>query len=145
MKIVNGNVRLGTGGNLDDCFFFFFQAEDGIRDLTVTGVQTCALPILVQGLGGAIMSPAALSLLTTSFQGKDRAKALGIYGSIGGAGGAAGVLFGGLLTSGPGWRWVFFVNIPLGIAIVAATPRLIRRPRPARRAGGPDLPRAVLI
>jgi MFS family permease len=56
---------------------------------------------LVQGLGGAMMSPAALSLLTTSFQGADRAKALGIYGSIGGAGGAAGVLLGGLLTSGP--------------------------------------------
>ncbi|HEY6311350.1 MAG TPA: hypothetical protein VIY52_11170 [Streptosporangiaceae bacterium] len=47
-----------------------------------------------------------MSLLTTSFQGQDRAKALGIYGSVGGAGGAAGVLFGGLLTSGPGWRWV---------------------------------------
>src|SRR5579863_7945607 len=72
---------------------------------------------LVQGLGGAMMSPAALSLLTTSFDGGDRAKGLGIYGSVGGAGGAAGVLFGGLLPSGPGWRWVLFVNVPLGIAI----------------------------
>src|SRR5438067_5694704 len=72
---------------------------------------------LVQGLGGAMMSPAALSLLTTSFQGADRARALGVYGSIGGAGGAAGVLFGGLLASGPGWRWVLFVNVPLGVVI----------------------------
>jgi MFS family permease len=71
---------------------------------TSSGVLIAAR--LVQGLGGAIMAPAALSLLTTSFQDKDRAKALGIYGSIGGAGGAAGVLVGGLLTSGPGWRWV---------------------------------------
>src|SRR6266851_2375692 len=100
---------------------------------------------LVQGFGGAIMSPAALSLLTTSFQGKDRAKALGIYGSIGGAGGAAGVLFGGLLTSGPGWRWVFFVNVPLGIAIVAATPRLISGARQAARLRDLDLPGAFLI
>src|SRR5919108_729446 len=100
---------------------------------------------LVQGFGGAIMSPAALSLLTTSFQGKDRAKALGIYGSIGGAGGAAGVLFGGLLTSGPGWRWVFFVNVPLGIAIVAATPRLISGTRQAARLRDLDLPGALLI
>src|SRR2546430_16997318 len=66
---------------------------------TTSGVLITAR--LVQGLGGAIMSPAALSLLTTSFQGKDRARALGIYGAIGGAGGAAGVLLGGLLTSGP--------------------------------------------
>ena len=100
---------------------------------------------LMQGFGGAIMSPAALSLLTTSFQGKDRAKALGIYGSLGGAGGAAGVLFGGLLTSGPGWRWVFFVNVPLGIAIVTATPRLISAARPAARLRDLDLPGALLI
>lgn len=100
---------------------------------------------LVQGLGGAMMSPAALSLLTTSFQGKHRAKALGIYGSIGGAGGAAGVLLGGLLTSGPGWRWVFFVNVPLGIAIVAATPRLISGARQAARLRDLDLPGAFLI
>ena len=101
---------------------------------------------LVQGFGGAIMSPAALSLLTTSFQGKDRARALGIYGSIGGAWrGRGGVLFGGLLTSGPGWRWVFFVNAPLGIAIVAATPRLISGARQAARLRDLDLPGAFLI
>src|SRR5438105_1468905 len=100
---------------------------------------------LVQGFGGAIMSPAALSLLTTSFQGKARARALGFYGAIGGAGGAAGVLLGGLLTSGPGWRWVFFVNVPLGIAIAAATPRLISGARQAARLRDLDLPGAFLI
>ncbi len=100
---------------------------------------------LVQGLGGAMMSPAALSLLTTSFQGEDRAKALGIYGSIGGAGGAAGVLFGGLLTSGPGWRWVLFVNVPLGIAIVLTAPRLLSGARQPSRLRDLDVPGALLV
>jgi EmrB/QacA subfamily drug resistance transporter len=99
----------------------------------------------VQGLGGAMLSPAALSLLTTSFGGAARARALGIYGAIGGAGGAAGVLFGGLLTSGPGWRWVLFVNVPLGIAIVAATPSLISGGRQAFRLGDLDLRGAFLV
>jgi EmrB/QacA subfamily drug resistance transporter len=100
---------------------------------------------LAQGLGGAMMSPAALSLLTTSFDGGDRAKALGIYGSVGGAGGAAGVLFGGLLTSGPGWRWVLFVNVPLGIAIALAAPRLVSGSRQAARLGDLDVPGALLV
>jgi len=100
---------------------------------------------LVQGLGGAMMSPAALSLLTTSFGGEDRGKALGIYGSIGGAGGAAGVLFGGLLTSGPGWRWVLFVNVPLGIAIVLAAPRLVSGARQPSRLRDLDVPGAFLV
>jgi EmrB/QacA subfamily drug resistance transporter len=99
----------------------------------------------VQGVGGAMLSPAALSLLITSFQGKARAGALGIYGAIGGAGGAAGVLFGGLLTSGPGWRWVLFVNVPLGIAIVLATPSLISGGRQPSRLGDLDLPGAFLV
>ena len=100
---------------------------------------------LVQGLGGAMLSPAALSLLTTSFRGGDRARALGIYGSVGGAGGAAGVLFGGLLTSGPGWRWVLFVNVPLGIAIVLAAARLVSGSRQAARLRDLDVPGAALV
>jgi EmrB/QacA subfamily drug resistance transporter len=98
-----------------------------------------------QGVGGAMLSPAALSLLTTSFGGEARAKALGIYGAIGGAGGAAGVLFGGLLTSGPGWPWVLFVNVPLGIAIVLAAPSLISGGRQASRLRDLDLPGAFLV
>src|SRR5262249_5837440 len=67
-----------------------------------------------QGLGAAILSPAALSTLTTTFrEGRDRHTALGAWGAISGLGGAAGVLFGGLLTEGPGWRWVLFVNVPI--------------------------------
>jgi len=66
-----------------------------------------------QGLGAAMLSPAALSTLTTTFRSdKDRHKALGAWAAVSGLGGAAGVLFGGLLVEGPGWRWVLFVNIP---------------------------------
>src|SRR5438105_4648454 len=66
---------------------------------------------LAQGLGAAMMLPAALSILTTTFkEGSDRNKALGVWGGVGGLASAAGVLLGGLLTEGPGWRWVMFVN-----------------------------------
>src|SRR5215207_4937779 len=73
---------------------------------------------LAQGLGAAMMLPAALSILTTTFkEGSDRTKALGVWGAVGGLASAAGVLLGGLLTEGPGWRWVMFVN-PLAAALV---------------------------
>jgi EmrB/QacA subfamily drug resistance transporter len=73
---------------------------------------------LVQGVGAAMTLPAALSILTTSFkEGKDRHTALGVWGGVGGLASAAGVLFGGLLTDGPGWRWVMFVN-PIAAVLV---------------------------
>jgi MFS family permease len=66
-----------------------------------------------QGLGAAMLSPAALSTLTSTFRSTpDRNTALGVWAAVSGIGGAAGVLFGGLLTEGPGWRWVLFVNVP---------------------------------
>jgi EmrB/QacA subfamily drug resistance transporter len=69
---------------------------------------------IAQGVGAAIMTPAALSILTTTFsEGNDRNVALGIWGAIAGIGAAAGVFFGGLLSEGPGWRWVLFVNLPV--------------------------------
>src|SRR4030088_3349935 len=79
-----------------------------------------------QGLGAAIVSPAALLILTTTFaEGAERNRALGIWGATVGAGGAAGVLLGGILTSGLSWRWVLFVNVPLGIAAAALGPRTL--------------------
>jgi EmrB/QacA subfamily drug resistance transporter len=76
----------------------------------------------VQGIGAAMLSPAALSTLTSTFRsGRDRNTALGAWGAVSGLGGAAGVLFGGLLTEGPGWRWVLFVNVPFAaIAVTGA-------------------------
>jgi EmrB/QacA subfamily drug resistance transporter len=76
----------------------------------------------VQGLGAAIISPAALSIVTTTFtEGAERNKALGIWGALGGSGAAAGVLFGGILTKYLGWEWIFFVNVPVGAAVLTAT------------------------
>ena len=87
----------------------------------------------VQGLGAAIVSPAALSIITTTFaDGAERNRALGIWGAVAGAGGAAGVLLGGILTSGLNWRWVLFVNVPIGIAAAALAPRIAPREPPRR-------------
>jgi len=81
---------------------------------------------LVQGLGAALMSPAALSILTTTFSyGTDRVKALGAWGAMAGISSAAGVFLGGLLSAGPGWRWVLFVNLPVIAVVLAATFRLL--------------------
>src|SRR3989449_7334575 len=77
----------------------------------------------LQGLGAAMLSPAALSILTTTFrEGRERNLALGIWGAASGSGGAAGVLLGGALTSSLGWSWIFFINIPVGILVLAVTP-----------------------
>ena len=85
---------------------------------------------LVQGIGAALMAPAALSALTTSFQeGKDRNTALGVWGAISGMAAAAGVFFGGVLSAGPGWRWVFFVNPPICVLVVAGALSLLANDR----------------
>jgi EmrB/QacA subfamily drug resistance transporter len=85
----------------------------------------------VQGLGGALLAPAALSLLMTSFaEGRDRNLALGIYGAASGSGAAAGVLLGGVLTSYLNWSWIFFINVPVGVAAAALAPLLLRESRP---------------
>jgi EmrB/QacA subfamily drug resistance transporter len=84
----------------------------------------------LQGLGGAMLAPAALSLLMTTFtEGRERNTALGIYGAASGSGAAAGVLLGGLLTSYLSWSWIFFVNVPVGVAAIALTPWLLRESR----------------
>ncbi|ARZ72538.1 hypothetical protein SMD11_6962 [Streptomyces albireticuli] len=91
----------------------------------------------VQGTAAAIMSPAALSIVTTVFpEGRDRDRALGIWGAVAGSGGAAGVLLGGILTSGPGWPWIFFINVPVGALALLLTPKLIPAlpARPGRRS-----------
>jgi EmrB/QacA subfamily drug resistance transporter len=74
----------------------------------------------VQGIGGAIASPTALSLITTEFEeGEERTRALGVYAAVSGAGAALGLLLGGILTNYLSWRWVLFVNVPIGIALMA--------------------------
>jgi EmrB/QacA subfamily drug resistance transporter len=83
-----------------------------------------------QGLGAAMLSPAALSTLTTTFRSsRDRHAALGAWAAVSGLGGAAGVLFGGLLTEGPGWRWVLFVNVPFSAIALVGAFLLLRKER----------------
>src|SRR5271155_1322286 len=98
----------------------------------------------VQGLGAAIVSPAALSIITNTFaEGAERNRALGIWGA--GAGGAAGVLLGGILTSGLSWRWVLFVNVPIGIVSAMLAPRLLLESRSEDGTEGFDIPGAVTV
>jgi EmrB/QacA subfamily drug resistance transporter len=100
----------------------------------------------IQGLGAAIVSPAALSIITTTFaEGAERNRALGIWGAVAGAGGAAGVLLGGILTSGLSWRWVLFVNVPIGIAGAMAAPRLLLESKSEDDTQGFDIPGAVTV
>src|SRR3989441_4590607 len=98
-----------------------------------------------QGLGAAIISPAALSILSTTFaEGRERNIALGVWGAVGGFGAAAGVLLGGILTDALSWEWIFFVNVPVGVAAFALTPFLLGESRDARVKTF-DLPGAVLV
>ena len=78
-----------------------------------------------QGVGAALLSPAALATLLHRFEGPARRRALAVWGAVGGAGAAIGVLLGGLLTGGPGWRWIFFINVPVGIAVAIAVPLMV--------------------
>jgi EmrB/QacA subfamily drug resistance transporter len=107
--------------------------------------QTLIVARLLQGVGAALMAPAALSILTTTFRdGADRNTALGVWAAISGLAAAAGVLFGGLLSEGPGWRWVFFVNLPLCVLALGGAFRLLGAERQRASLAEFDLPGAVL-
>jgi EmrB/QacA subfamily drug resistance transporter len=99
----------------------------------------------IQGLGAATITPSALSILTTTFaEGKERNIALGAWGAVGGFGAAAGVLFGGILTDFLSWEWIFFVNIPVGVAGLVLAPILLSESRDAHGQSH-DVPGAVLV
>jgi EmrB/QacA subfamily drug resistance transporter len=100
----------------------------------------------LQGLGGALVSPAALSIITTTFaEGEDRTKALGVWSAIAAGGGAVGLLVGGILTDLLSWEWIFFVNVPIGIATAALAIRFVPESRAEQRHAGVDLPGAVSV
>jgi EmrB/QacA subfamily drug resistance transporter len=100
----------------------------------------------VQGLGGALLSPAALSIVATTFKdGAERNKALGVWGAVAGSGGAAGVLLGGVLTEYLGWEWVLWVNVPIGIAAAAIAPTLLAETRDEGEVRHFDVAGAVTI
>jgi len=151
--ILFGGVLL-LGGRLADLL--------GRRRLFITGLALFAASSLacglawsegsliafraVQGLGGALLAPAALSLLMTTFaEGRERNLALGIYGAASGSGAAVGVLLGGVLTSYLSWSWIFFINIPVGIAAIALAPLLLEEGRAEGAQRHFDVPGALSI
>ena len=100
----------------------------------------------LQGLGAALMSPAALAAVMTLFTGASRGKALGVWSALAGAGSALGVVLGGVLTSEAGWRWVFTINVPIGVALLIAIPLVVpARPPSGAAERGLDVPGAVLV
>ena len=100
----------------------------------------------IQGAGAAMVAPAALGLLTVIFdEGKERNKALGIWGAVSGSGGAAGLIMGGVLTTELNWRWVFWVNVPIVLGALALTPRLLPSASGERSVGSFDLPGATTV
>ncbi len=149
--LVFGGLMI-LGGRLADLFgarrtlligLVIFTAASAAAGLAGSGARLIG-GRAAQGLGAALLSPAALSIITTTFHDKDRSRALGVWAAIGGAGAAAGVLLGGVLTAGPGWQWVFFVNVPIGLAGLVLLPRLV----PAQYGAGQrsvDVPGALLV
>ena len=130
------------GGRLADAFGRRRMFSTGLAVFTtaslISGLAQHGPELLAsrvgQGVGAALLSPAALSIVTTEFTGAARNRALAVWAAIGGAGAALGVLIGGALSSGPGWRWVFFINVPVGVAVGLLVPRLVpaRPPTPGR-------------
>ena len=100
----------------------------------------------LQGLGGALIAPAALSVLTTTFaEGRERTLALGVWSAIAVGGGAIGLLLGGVLTSLLSWQWIFFVNVPVGLAAIALAIRFVPESRVENASGGIDVTGAVTV
>jgi EmrB/QacA subfamily drug resistance transporter len=97
-----------------------------------------------QGVGAAMLSPAALSIITAAFEGRERTRALGVWGAVGGAGAAVGVLLGGLLTQLIDWRAIFLINLPVGLLVAAGAIRIVAADSTRPRWSGLDLRGALL-
>lgn len=142
------------GGRAADLFgpkriFLWGTAFFGIASL-ITGLSGSSTVLIaaraVQGLAAAFMSPAALSLVITTFkEGKERNKALGVWGAVSAGGAAAGILFGGLLTEYADWRWNFFVNVPIALGVVLLAKRYVPEKREDLGHNHLDLRGAALV
>jgi EmrB/QacA subfamily drug resistance transporter len=121
-----------------------FTAASLLAGLAWSDTSLIAARVL-QGLGAAVITPAALSILSTTFpEGRERNIALGAWGAVGGFGAVAGVLLGGILTDALSWEWIFFVNVPVGVAGFLAAPFLLDESRDAEVKSF-DVPGAVLV
>lgn len=150
--LVFGGLML-LGGHLADLFGARRVMLAGTAVFTgaslLSGLAVNAAMLLggraVQGAGAALLSPAALSLVTTTFVGAERNKALGIWAALGGAGSALGVLAGGVLTSAAGWRWIFLINVPIGLFVLAVLPSLVAGGRSRANWAMVDVPGALAV
>ena len=134
-----GRLRVFLAG------LFLFAAASLAGGFAETELQLI-IARAVQGLGAAIISPAALSIIATTFtEGVERNRALGFWGAVAGSGGAAGVLLGGVLTEGPGWEWVLWVNVPIALLVAALTPRLVTESRSEGMVRDFDVSGAITI
>ena len=116
----------------------------------LAGVASTATFLIVaralQGIGAAAMTPAALSILTTTFpEGAERNKALGAWGAVGASGGTIGLLLGGVLTDTVGWEWIFLLNVPVGVVVIALSPKLLEETRAVGAARRFDLAGAATV
>jgi EmrB/QacA subfamily drug resistance transporter len=98
----------------------------------------------LQGVGGALLTPGSLALVQSTFRQEDRAKAVGAWSGLGGVAGAIGPFLGGWLVDGPGWRWIFFINVPLGAVVVAIAARHVPESRDRTASGSFDITGAAL-
>ena len=151
-SLVFGSLLL-LGGRLADLFGGRRMFMTGLGVFTVASIAaamagsegTLFAARAAQGLGAAMLSPAALSIIMASFtQGHQRAHALGVWGAVGGAGAAIGVLLGGALTSAIGWEAIFVINVPVGLAVAVVGRKVIPADPATPRRGGLDLLGAVL-
>jgi EmrB/QacA subfamily drug resistance transporter len=134
-----GRKRLFLAGV---ALFTFASLLDGLSQSSGMLIAARAL----QGLGAALVSPAALSIITTTFaEGSERTKALGIWSGIAAGGGAVGLLLGGVLTQALSWQWIFFVNVPIGIAAFVLSSRFVPESRAEKRPAGVDVAGAVSV
>jgi EmrB/QacA subfamily drug resistance transporter len=122
-----------------------FSVASLINGLATSGEMLIGARAL-QGFGGALVAPAALSIITTTFaEGEGRTKALAVWGAIAAGGAAAGLLLGGVLTEFLSWQWIFFVNVPIGVAVVIAALRLVPESRAEGQVRHFDLAGAITV
>ena len=122
-----------------------FSLASLLGGLAQTSAQLTAARA-AQGLGGAVLSPATLTIIMTTFtEGRARHRAIGMWSAVAGAGGAAGAILGGVLTSWLSWRWVFFVNVPIGVLAIAASYRLLHESRATLADRSLDIAGAVTV
>jgi len=150
--LLSGGLLL-LGGRLADLFDRrrMFLAGLGVftaaslASATASSATTLIISRGAQGAGAAMLTPAALSIIMTTYAGRQRATALAIWGTVGSMGIAAGVLLGGLLTSALGWRSIFFVNVPIGVVAAVLSLRSVAPSHGAGRARTLDLPGAAAL